>query len=275
MTPTWIVHWSFDPIAFRLGWFTVHWYGLCWLLAFMQGEWLTRRLLARVGREDVDVGSLMIVTLLGTIIGARLAQCLFYDPAFYLAHPLKILAIWEGGMASHGGAVGFVVAIALGARRYAHGLPLLTLLDVVSLPSAIGGAIVRVANFLNSEIIGIPTSGSWGVVFDRVDQLPRVPAQLFEAAAYVLVAILLFWQRRNHDALMHPGRLTGWFLVLVFGSRAVLECWKVPQAAYEAEHVISVGQWLSLPFILIGFVLLWRSRNTTGPLQRSDSLRTN
>ena len=239
----------------------------------MQGQYLTRRLLVRVGRADVDVSSLMIVTLFGTIIGARLAQCLFYEPAFYLAHPLKILAIWEGGMASHGGAVGFVVAIAWGARRYAHGLPLLTLLDVVSLPSAIGGAIVRVANFLNSEIIGVPTSGSWGVVFDRIDQLPRIPIQLFEAATYVLVAIFLFWQRRHRDALTYPGRLTGWFIVLVFGSRAVLECWKVPQAAYETGDIVSVGQWLSIPFVLIGLIFLWRSWNATGPLHCSDSVR--
>lgn len=260
MPYAWTIHWSFDPIALQLGPFALHWYGLCWMLAFLQADILARGLLARLGREDVDVGSLTMAALFGTIMGARLTHCLLYDPAFYLAHPLKILAVWEGGMASHGGAVGFVLAIAWASRRYAKGLPLLRLLDVVSLPATIGGAIVRVANFLNSEILGVPTSGTWGVVFDRVDPLPRIPVQLFEAGAYVLVGVFLVWQYSRRDALARCGRLTGWFLALVFGCRAVLESWKMPQAAYEAGDMVSVGQWLSVPFVVAGLFLVWRSR---------------
>ncbi|MET3448783.1 prolipoprotein diacylglyceryl transferase [Ralstonia sp. 1138] len=260
MTSPWIIHWSFDPIALQLGPFALHWYGLCWLLAFLQAKYLARRLLAHLGQDDIDVEGLTVATLIGTIAGARLAHCLFYDPAFYLSHPLKILAIWEGGMASHGGAVGFVIAIAWAAQRYAKGLPLLTLLDVVSLPACIGGAIVRVANFLNSEILGMPTSGRWGVIFDRVDQIPRIPVQLFEAIGYCLIWIVLFLQYRRRDALSYSGRLTGWYLVLVFGVRSILESWKMPQAAYEVGDIVSVGQWLSAPFVLVGLFLLLRSR---------------
>jgi len=260
MPSPWIFHWSFDPVAAQIGSLAIHWYGLCWGLAFLQADYASQKMLARLGRQDVDVGMLTLSTMVGTIVGARLAHCLFYDPAFYLSHPLKIFAIWEGGMASHGGVLGFLFAIAWAARRYAPGLPLLTLLDVVSLPASLGGAIVRMANFLNSEILGVATSGSWGVVFDRIDPHPRIPVQLCEAAAYALVGLVLFWQYRSRGALAAAGRMTGWFLVLVFGARAVLESWKMPQAAYEAGATISVGQWLSLPFVLLGIGLVLRSR---------------
>ncbi|MDR2155157.1 MAG: prolipoprotein diacylglyceryl transferase [Burkholderiaceae bacterium] len=263
MLSSWIIHFSFDPVALQLGPIAIRWYGLCWMLAFLQANYLAGRMLARLGRRDIDVSGLTVAALFGTIVGARLAHCLFYDPAFYLSHPLKIFALWEGGMASHGGAVGFLFAIAWAAKKYAKGLPLLTLLDVVSLPASFGGAIVRIANFLNSEILGLPTSGEWGVVFYRVDQLPRIPIQLFEAIAYGLVGIFLYWQYYRRNSLSHPGRLMGWFFVLVFGFRAILEPWKMPQAAYEVGDVVSVGQWLSVPFILIGIFFVWKSRGVS------------
>ncbi len=259
-----IVHWHFDPIAIALGPLQIHWYGLCWGLAFLAAEFGVRRRLAAMGRSDVDVAGLVICALLGTIAGARLAHCLFYDPAYYLAHPLRILAIWEGGMASHGGAVGLVAAVAWGAPRYAPGLAPLTLLDAAAPSAAIGGAIIRVANFLNSEIVGNPTSGHWGVVFDAVDPLPRHPVQLYEAAAYVLVFGVLHLVARRDRTLARRGELTGLFLVLVFSARAVIETWKTPQAAYEAGQLFTVGQWLSVPFVLLGLVLLVRARRARG-----------
>ena len=255
-----IVHWNFDPVALSLGPLQIHWYGLCWALAFLVGEFGLRRRLAAIGRGDVDTSGLIIAALLGTIVGARLGHCLFYDPAFYLTHPLRILAIWEGGMASHGGAVGLVAAAVWAGPRYAPGLAPLTLLDVAAPLAAIGGAIIRVANVLNSEIVGNPTSGQWGVVFDSVDPLPRHPVQLYEAAAYLLVFLVLRWAARREGALARRGELTGLFMVLVFSARAVIEIWKTPQAAYEAGHAITVGQWLSVPFVLLGLVLMIRAR---------------
>lgn len=254
-----VVHWNVDPVALALGPLQIHWYGICWGLAFLAADFGVRRRLASIGRADVDVSALVIAALLGTVVGARLAHCLFYDPAFYLSHPLRILAIWEGGMASHGGAIGLIATVAWGAPRYAPGLAPLTLLDAAAPAAALGGAIIRGANFLNSEIVGNPTSGHWGVVFDRVDALPRHPVQLYEAAAYLLVlAVLRVAARRG--ALARPGELTGLFLVLVFSARAVIEIWKTPQAAYEAGQAITVGQWLSVPFVLLGLVLLVRAR---------------
>ncbi len=154
-----IVHWDFNPIAASLGPVQIHWYGIFWGIAFLGAEFYVRRLLASIGRRDVDVSGLIFCALVGTVVGARLGHCFFYDPSFYFAHPVKILAIWEGGMASHGGVVGFIAALAWAAPQYASGLPFLTLLDIAAIPAAFGAALIRIANFLNSEIIGSPTSG--------------------------------------------------------------------------------------------------------------------
>lgn len=261
MPPSTIIHWAFDPIAFRIGPLSLHWYGMLWAAAFIVGEIVGRRQLRAVGRSDVDVSSLTAFALLGTIVGARLAHCFFYDPAYYFAHPLKILAVWEGGLASHGGAVGLIAALAWATPRFARGVPLLTLLDVVALPAAIGSALIRFANFLNSEIVGVPVaSGAWGVVFQSVDTVPRHPAQLYEAICYVLIAIVLWLLARSGAVWKRLGELTGWYLALVFGARAIVEIWKTPQAVYEAGQIITVGQWLSVPFIVLGAWMIWRAR---------------
>jgi phosphatidylglycerol:prolipoprotein diacylglycerol transferase len=255
-----VLHWSFDPIAFAIGPVTIRWYGICWAIAFFSAEIVARGRLRSIGRSDVDVSSLTVCALIGTVVGARLTHCLFYEPYFYLSHPLKVFAIWEGGMASHGGALGFISGLAWGAPRYAPAVPLLTLLDVATVSAALGAAVIRIANFLNSEIVGIPTSGRWGVIFDSVDSLPRHPVQLYEAGAYLVIAALLAWEGRRDRALLQRGYLTGLFLALVFGTRAVLEFWKTPQATYEAGFRISVGQWLSVPFIVLGIGLMARAR---------------
>lgn len=255
-----IVHWNFDPIAFTLGPIPIHWYGICWAGAFLQAEYLVRHKFKTMGRSDVDVATLTMFTLFGTVIGARLAHVLFYDPAYYLSHPFKIVALWEGGLASHGGAIGFVLALAWAKRRYAKGVPLMTLLDAAALPAAIGGAIVRVANFLNSEIVGIPTNAAWGVVFEQIDGQPRYPVQLFEAAAYLIIAGGLWLYDQRHDELrQRPGRLAGIFFMAVFSARALIEVWKTPQAVYESGAMGTVGQWLSLPFVLLGIYLYWHA----------------
>lgn len=256
MQESFILHWNFDPIALSIGSIQIHWYGICWAIAFLGGELSVRRRLASQGWGGIDVSTLVVFALAGTIIGARLAHCFFYDPSFYLTHPLKILAIWEGGMASHGGAVGLIAALAWALPRYASGMPLLVLLDATTFAAAFGGALIRFANFLNSEIVGNPTSGEWGVVFERVDGLARHPVQLYEAIAYLLVLLVLKTVAHREVGNTHRGLLTGLFLSLVFGARAVIELWKTPQAAYEAGNWITVGQWLSVPFVLLGVVLV-------------------
>ncbi len=250
-----ILHWQFDPILLAVGGISIHWYGVLFAAAFMAGYWIVMRICQYEGQTHLDLDNLLFYIMGGTIIGARLAHCLIYDPGFYLSHPLSILKIWEGGLASHGGVVGLLLALWLYARRYR--LPsLLWLTDRIAIPAALGGMLVRCANFLNSEIVGNPTNGDLGVVFVAVDNLPRHPVQLYEAATYLLIFLVLLaiYQRAGKNT--PHGLLTGIFLASVFLARFLLEYFKTPQAAYETGFTVSVGQWLSVPFCMIGLGLV-------------------
>lgn len=259
-----IIHWNFDPTLFSVGPLRVRWYGLIWAAAFLLGQQFLNVIYRREGRESRETDYLFIAALVGTIIGARLVHCLIYEPAIYLADPIAILRVWEGGLASHGGVIGMLLAVWLYTRRFP--VPsYLWLLDRVAIPAALGAALVRIANFLGSEIVGRPTSGTWGVIFDAVDQIPRHPVQLYEASAYlVMFALLLVVYLRGGVRTPH-GLLSGMFLVGVFTARLILEFFKAPQAAYEANFAITVGQWLSVPLICAGLYLWWYScRSTRG-----------
>jgi len=254
-----LLHNSLSPIAFSLGPLSIRWYGLGFAFSFLLGEWLVRKMLEREKLPAMDTGRLVTYALFGTVLGARLVHCLFYDPVYYLVeHPWKILAVWEGGLASHGGVLGLVAAVAIASRAQPPG-SLMLLLDRVTIPAALGGAVVRLANFANSEILGIATSGPYGVVFDAVDPIPRHPVQLYEAAAYLLLCAVLAVLYLRTSARLRRGLLTGVFLVGIFSARLLLEPLKVPQAAYETGFWVSVGQSLSIPFLLVGLFMVVRS----------------
>ncbi|NOT86897.1 MAG: prolipoprotein diacylglyceryl transferase [Lysobacter sp.] len=254
-----LIHWTFDPILFSAGPLAIRWYGLLFVGAFLVGQWMLGRIFAAEGVPRENAERLMIHALLGAVIGARLVHCLFYEPGYYLSHPLAILRIWEGGLASHGGALGMLLALWFAARTTRPGLPFLWLIDRVSMPAALGAVFVRVANFLNSEIVGIPTSGRWGVVFESVDALPRHPAQLYEAIAYALIFVVLWAIYRRSGKRTPEGLLFGVLMALVFSARILVEFFKTPQAAYEAGQSFSVGQYLSLPFVMMGVVMVMRA----------------
>ena len=253
-----LIHWQFDPIALQIGPVPLRWYGLL----FVGGFFIGQRILARIfRREDVPeqhADALLMYSLIGAVVGARIVHCLFYEPDYYLSNPLAILRIWEGGLASHGGVIGVVVGMWMASRRLK--LPFAWLLDRMAIPSALVAVFIRVANFLNSEIVGNPTGGQWGVVFEAVDALPRHPAQLYEAFGYLLTFFVLRAIYKRHGAETPRGLLLGWMLALVFGVRILVEFVKTPQAAYEAGQLISVGQWLSVPFLILGIVLIARAR---------------
>lgn len=261
-----LIHWAFDPILFSAGPLTIRWYGLLFVGAFLIGQWMLGRIFAAEGVPRENAERLMIHALLGAVIGARLVHCLFYEPGYYLSHPLAILRIWEGGLASHGGAVGMLLALWFAARTAQPRLPFLWLIDRVSMPAALGAVFVRVANFLNSEIVGIPTSGRWGVVFESIDALPRHPAQLYEAIAYALIFAVLLAIYRRSGKRTPEGLLFGVLMALVFSARILVEFFKTPQAAYEAGQLFTVGQYLSLPFVMLGVVMMVRAiRRSPGP----------
>lgn len=264
-----LLHWKFDPILFAIGPLAIRWYGLLFVGAFFAGQAVLARLFKAEGVPQENADCLLLYSLLGTIAGARLVHCLFYDPQYYLANPLAILRIWEGGLASHGGAVGMLLGLWFGSRATRPQLSFLWLIDRVTIPAALGSVFVRVANFLNSEIVGVPTSGGWGVVFEAVDQLPRHPVQLYEAVAYLIICFLLLATYRRLGQRTPHGLLFGGFMVLVFSVRIAVEFFKVPQAVYESGQIFSVGQYLSLPFVVLGAAMVLRSKRHLTPFQRT------
>ncbi|MGE4442449.1 MAG: prolipoprotein diacylglyceryl transferase [Desulfomicrobium sp.] len=249
--------WNADPIAVSIGPLSIHWYGLLFAAAFIIGLQIMGRMFVREGRDKSDLDSLLGFVVVGALVGARLGHCLLYDPAYYLSNPIDILKIWEGGLASHGGVAGILVAVWAYARTRKY--PFLWLLDRIAVPAALGGAFIRIGNFMNSEIVGTPTIVPWAVIFARVDDLPRHPVQLYEAAAYLVIFAILFSIWRAQGARSRQGLLAGIFLMLVFAARFALEFYKTPQAAYEAGFFLTVGQWLSVPCMLAGLWLVARA----------------
>ena len=255
-------HWNVNPVLIQIGPLTVRWYGIFFAAAFLAGYTIMQWIYRQEGRSEIEVESLFAYMFIGVLLGARLGHCLFYDPAFYLKHPIEILKIWEGGLASHGAALGILASL-FAFTRSAGRPSYLWLLDRIVLPVALAGFFIRIGNFFNSEIVGIPTTRSWAVVFESVDAVPRHAVQLYEAAAYGIIFALLILVYRCRRIASRQGVLLGMFLVLVFSVRFFLEFLKTRQAAYEASLALSVGQWLSIPFVALGLILLARSLKCT------------
>ena len=247
--------WSLNPVAFSLGPITVFWYGILFALAILAGLHYMKWVYTLEGKDVEELDSMFLYIVIGIVVGARLGHVLFYDPSYYFANPMKILAVWEGGLASHGGGLGVILALYLFASKYK--LNYLWLLDRVAIPTAMFGFFVRMGNLMNSEIVGNPTDVSWAIIFSRVDMLPRHPAQLYESFSYLVIFIvltLLYRFKRDH---FNNGFLFGLFLVLIFTVRILVEFVKVKQADYDTSFLMmSTGQALSVPFILIGLVLM-------------------
>jgi phosphatidylglycerol:prolipoprotein diacylglycerol transferase len=246
--------WDVNPVLIEFFGLKIHWYGALFATAILAGlqvmKWIFQQ--EKVKIELLD--SLLMYCVFGIIVGARLGHCLFYDPDFYLSNPMKILAIWEGGLASHGGGLGVIIAVYFFQRKYK--VEYLWLLDRLAIATALFGFFVRFANFMNSEIIGIQTDVPWAVVFSRIDLLPRHPAQLYESLSYLSIFITLILLYRFSNIKKLTGALFGTFLCLIFTARFGIEFVKVKQAAYTGEAWISTGQALSIPFFVVGIVLL-------------------
>ena len=252
------IYWNANPELFHLGAFAVRWYGLFFALLFTIGYWIARWEFRVEGKDLRSLDALLLYMVAGSIMGARLGHCFFYDPRFYLSHPLEILEVWHGGLASHGGAIGILVVLYFHTRRHPD-QPYLWLLDRIVVPTALGGAIIRLANLFNSEIIGTPTHVPWAFVFLQVDRVPRHPAQLYESIAYLLIFIGLLSVYRRLRSKTPRGLLLGLFLSTMFFARFLIEFVKEHQAAYGHNFPLKVGQWLSIPFIIAGVLLVWRA----------------
>lgn len=259
-----VIEWTMNPEIFNitlLGFnLAPRYYALAFILGFFLGEKYVARYMQKAGYTQDDVSKLFTHMLLGCIVGARLGHCFFYEPLYYLAHPLLIFKVWEGGLASHGGFVGVIVGIWLFNRKASKKLNLLWLLDVVAAPSLITGAYIRIGNLMNSEILGKPTDGSWGFVFKRVDNIPRHPAQLYEASGYFFIALFVFYLYHRYRESWPRGRFVG--LILCFGMiwRFITEFFKENQVAFEESMALNMGQLLSAFMCVLGLYLLLRKR---------------
>lgn len=250
--------WNADPILFELGPLSVKWYGVLFATGFLVGYAIMSRIFRLEGKPQEDLGDLLIYMMVATIVGARLGHCFFYAPEYYLSNPLDIVKVWEGGLASHGGAIGITLGLWLYSGRHPS-QPFLWLLDRIAIPTALAGSFIRLGNFFNSEIIGVPSDWPWAVVFARVDHIPRHPAQLYESLAYLLIFGVLAAVYRRQGPDVRRGKLLGLFLILVFGARLLIEIVKTQQAAYSLPFALSVGQLLSIPAVLVGVWLVWAS----------------
>lgn len=246
--------WNVDPVLLHLGPLQLRWYGVLFaagiLAAYRAGVWSFER----AGGSREEASRLLSYVVVGTVVGARLGHCLLYQPGYYLSHPLEILMVWRGGLASHGGVLGIALAVWLFARR--TGRDVLWLLDRVAVAAPVAAACIRIGNFFNSEIVGRPSDGPWAVVFARLDSVPRHPAMLYEAAGYLMIFAAMIWLERHTELRERPGALTGIVLVLVFSFRFAIEFLKEPQETFEAALPLDMGQLLSIPAVLLGAWLL-------------------
>ena len=231
------ITWTADPAIFTIGSREIRWYGLAFAIGFAIGYMIVERMWKKEGLPPAWIDSLLIYTMLGTVIGARLGHCLFYAPEYYLANPIEIFKIWEGGLASHGGLV---------------------------------AAMIRLVNLMNHEIYGHSTDLPWGFRFidnlhawrmgaEPIFTAPSHPTQLYEAACYLVTFAICMWLYFKKEAWKKQGLIFGVFMICVFGSRFFIEFVKNDQEPFEAGMMLNMGQWLSIPFVLAGCWFVWRA----------------
>jgi prolipoprotein diacylglyceryl transferase len=252
--------WDVSPVIFKLGPLQLRWYGLFFVGSFFVGMWLLKWIFRAEGKSPETVDNLLFYTLIGAVVGARLMHCFAYEPAYYLSHPIEILKVWKGGLASHGGMIGVIVVIYLFAKN--TGLSFAWLLSRMTLPGMIVAASVRIGNFFNSEILGLPSDAPWAVVFARVDMVPRHPVQLYESFSYLVILLILLIVYLKSKPDFATRILPGLFSVLVFGARFFLEYFKTRQADYTTNLPFTTGQLLSIPVVIAGIVwIIWAIRS--------------
>ncbi|MFH1298026.1 MAG: prolipoprotein diacylglyceryl transferase [Bacteroidota bacterium] len=257
------ITWNPDPEIFHIGSLAVRWYGVLFALGFVFGYLILQRMFRKEGVPLKLLDSLTTYMIIGTLVGARLGHCLFYEPDYFLSHPLKILAVWEGGLASHGAAIGIIGALII--FSVVKKRPFLWVIDHVVIVVALAGCLIRLGNLMNSEIFGHVTTLPWGFLFVKasnpnVGEDPRHPAQIYEALSYLLIFLYLIWYYYRKNGSPEPGFLFGMFMILIFGVRFFIEFVKEPQVGFEATMALNMGQWLSIPFVLAGVYFVVRAK---------------
>lgn len=263
MLPSFIT-WDVNPTIID-SFVTVRWYSLMFAIGFWIGFNIVAKMFKREGAPERWLGILLLYVGVATIVGARLGHVFFYQWDYYSAHPWKILATWEGGLASHGGAIGIIIAVILFSIFTSKRNPLWTF-DRLTVAIALVGCLIRIGNLMNSEIFGYPTDLPWGFKFIRSAEwqnefapLACHPTQIYEALCYLALFGLMMWMYWRKNAGERPGLLFGTFLIGTFASRFFIEFIKNDQVPFEASMTLNMGQWLSVPFVALGIFLICRA----------------
>ena len=262
MFETLVVNWNVNPEILGLGALSIRWYGLLFISGFILGWFIFRGFFRREGVPETLLDPLLYTLLIGTVIGARLGHCLFYQPDYYLGSWQgfwEIFMPWKGGLASHGGTIALFIAMWWFAKHYGrkHDFDFLWILDRLCITVCFAGAFIRLGNLFNSEIYGDVTSLPWGFIFElRGETLPKHPTQLYEALSYTILGIVLILLYKYNLKKMYRGTFIGVFFIVLFGMRFLIEFIKEPQVGFEEGMLLNMGQLLSIPFILLGAGIL-------------------
>lgn len=261
-----VLNWNVDPVIYWItDSFPLKYYGALFACGLLLGYYIVRNIYKKENLSVENLDSLLVYVIVGTILGARLGHVFFYEPEYFMQHPVEILLpiketagvykfVGYQGLASHGGSIGVLIALVLYCRKY-H-VKFLWLLDKMAVGVPVTGAFIRFGNFMNSEIYGKATNGNWGVVFQRDDMIPRHPTQLYEAFAYLVIFGILFKMYKSERIRNANGLIFGTFLTLLFLARFIIEFFKENQESFENNMLFNMGQLLSIPFIIIGIVLI-------------------
>lgn len=293
MLETLAIHWDVNPEIFSLGVVSIRWYSLLFISGFILGWYIFKWFFKREGITEKLLDPLLYTLLIGTIVGARLGHCLFYQPDYYIgvfygegtwSGFFEIFMPWEGGLASHGGTLFLFFAMWWFARRYGpkHNFDFLWLLDRLAIAVPFAAMFIRLGNLFNSEIFGGPTDLPWGFVFPAGKQeilagledpsnpghtVPCHPTQLYEAISYALLGLVLVFLYKRRTKGLYRGTYMGVFFTVLFGMRFIIEFVKNNQVEFEEGMVLNMGQWLSVPFILFGIGLIIYSYKKKIPVE--------
>jgi phosphatidylglycerol---prolipoprotein diacylglyceryl transferase len=255
------ITWNVSPEMFSIGPITLRWYGLLFAMSFVIGYIIMQRIFKKENLPITLLDELATYMIIATVVGARLGHVLFYEPESYLKHPLDILKIWEGGLASHGAAVGIMIALYFFARR--NKKPYLWAFDRVVIVVALAAFFIRTGNLMNSEIFGKPTNLPWAFIFSHVSDIPRHPTQIYEGLCYLATFFFLLNYYYKKDGNPRSGSIFGMFLMMIFGVRILIEFLKEPQVGFENNLTFNMGQMLSVPFVILGLYLFLRRPSET------------
>ncbi|MDR2520549.1 MAG: prolipoprotein diacylglyceryl transferase [Bacteroidales bacterium OttesenSCG-928-I14] len=262
--------WKIDPIAFTIPLIEreIRWYGIAFATGFAIGSWIVQKIWEKEKLSEIWFDKLFIYVIISSTIGSRLGHCIFYNPNYYLQNPINIIKIWEGGLSSHGGTIGIIIAVWIFSKKITHKSMLWTF-DRLVIPVGFVAFLIRIGNLINHEIYGQQTNVPWAFVFIKnltyvhqgmnpIFTEPSHPTQLYEAFFYALTACLCLWMYWKKKYYMYQGLIFGIFLICIFFSRFLIEFYKNVQEPFEKNMILNMGQLLSIPFIIAGIYITYK-----------------